>query len=528
MKLRAHYSTRNTPQDQPIPGKAQVKNSAGGYVFAIDDWSRLDRFLVMGTDSGTYYVGERELTVQNAECVQRCIAEDGLRVVSRIVEISEEGRAPKNDPALFALAMCAAAEDQATRQAALAALSKVARIGTHLFHFAEYVEGFRGWGRVLKNAVARWYTEMPTDRLALQVVKYQQRDGWSHRDLLRLSHPKVEDEAKKAVFDYLCRGTVGEALPSLIQRAENLKTASVSEAAAIIREAKLPREVVPTEMLGSVEVWHALLQGMPVQAMVRNLGKMTAIGAVKPLSKELKSATAVLNDVDAIRKSRLHPIALLDAQRVYAQGHGDKGKLSWSPIGQIIDALDGAFYAAFKNVVPTGKRVMLALDVSGSMSMGKVSGCNLTPREASAALALVTAATEENTYIMGFAQGFMPLNISPKQRLSDVVKYLGSLGMDGTDCALPMYHALDHKLEVDAFVIYTDNETWAGRRGHPIQALREYRERMGIDAKLIVCAMTPTEFTIADPADRGTLDVVGFDSATPALVADFIRGDEQG
>jgi 60 kDa SS-A/Ro ribonucleoprotein len=109
--LRALYSTRNTPQDQPIPGKAQVKNSAGGFVFAIDDWSRLDRFLVMGTDAGTYYVGERNLTVANAECVQRCIAQDGLRVVNRIVEISEECRAPKNDPALFALAMCAAAEN---------------------------------------------------------------------------------------------------------------------------------------------------------------------------------------------------------------------------------------------------------------------------------------------------------------------------------------------------------------------------------------------------------------------------------
>ena len=29
---------------------------------------------------------------------------------------------------------------------------------------------------------------------------------------------------------------------------------------------------------------------------------------------------------------------------------------------------------------------------------------------------------------------------------------------------------------------------------------------------------------LADPADRGMLDVVGFDTATPQLIADFARG----
>ena len=51
-----------------------------------------------------------------------CLAEDGARVVRRAVEISESGRAPKNDPALFVLAMAAGLGDDATRAAALAAL----------------------------------------------------------------------------------------------------------------------------------------------------------------------------------------------------------------------------------------------------------------------------------------------------------------------------------------------------------------------------------------------------------------------
>jgi 60 kDa SS-A/Ro ribonucleoprotein len=109
--------------------------------------------------------------------------------VSRIVDISDQGRAPKNDPALFALALAAKLGDVETRRAAFAALPRVARIGTHLFHFAEYVKALGGWGRGTMRAFARWYTDMEAGRLAHQAVKYQSRDGWSHRDLLRKAHP---------------------------------------------------------------------------------------------------------------------------------------------------------------------------------------------------------------------------------------------------------------------------------------------------------------------------------------------------
>jgi 60 kDa SS-A/Ro ribonucleoprotein len=60
-------------------------------------------------------------------------------------------------------------------------------------------------------------------------------------------------------------------------------------------------------------------------------------------------------------------------------------------------------------------------------------------------------------------------------------------------------------------VIYTDSETWAGHI-HPIQALRDYRHASGIDARLVVVGMVSHGFSIADSADSGMLDVVGFDT----------------
>src|SRR5690242_10394374 len=91
-------------QQMPLPGEAMIANSAGGYVYALDDWARLDRFLVLGTEGGTYYASETRLTRETAQVVARCIAADGKRAVARIVEMSVSGRAPKQDPILFALA----------------------------------------------------------------------------------------------------------------------------------------------------------------------------------------------------------------------------------------------------------------------------------------------------------------------------------------------------------------------------------------------------------------------------------------
>ena len=81
---------------------------------------------------------------------------------------------------------------------------------------------------------------------------------------------------------------------------------------------------------------------------------------------------------------------------------------------EIVDALDAAFYTAFGNVEPAGKRLLLALDVSGSMAGGSVAGVpGLTPRDASAALALVTAATETQYEIVGFFAGQRRLEARP-------------------------------------------------------------------------------------------------------------------
>jgi 60 kDa SS-A/Ro ribonucleoprotein len=136
-----------------------------------------------------------------------------------------------------------------------------------------------------------------------------------------------------------------------------------------------------------------------------------------------------------------------------------------------------------------------------------------------------TAGNYPSRWSPRLGSGLSTLDISPRQRLDDVVKRISGLTFGGTDCALPMLEALKHRWPIDLFVVYTDSETWAGQV-HPAQALRQYRERMGIPARLVVVGMASNGFSIADPTDAGMLDVVGFDTATPQVIADLGAGGQ--
>jgi len=540
------YNTKVTPQSRPVPGKNQVANNAGGYAFAITPWEQLNRFLILGSEGGTYYVGEQKLTKENAKNVEACIKADGGRVVDTIVDVSDKGRAPKNDPALFALAMAMSQGDDATKRKALLAVPKVARIGTHLFHLADYVNEMRGWGKGLRKAFSRWYTERTPESLDLQVVKYQQRDGWSHRDILRLTHPKPRTDAENLAFKWVTGKIDGDmdklqATHPLIYGYELVKRATdEAEVLRLVEQYKLPLEAIPTEKQ-TVKVLAQALPNMGITAVIRNLGRYTSLGIVDAGTSERNYVLKRITNEQELIQGRVHPLNVLLALKTYAQGRGMRGKLTWNPDGKVTDALDEAFYMAFKAVEPTGKRILLALDVSGSMGVS-LGDLPISCREGTAAMAMVTARVEQDWEIVGFTSGgrystirtapaleggdmgLTPLGITPRQRMDDVVRQISNLDFGGTDCSLPMLWAKKHKRPFDAIIIYTDSETWHGGI-HPFQALKDYRQVMGLDTKLIVVGMVATPFSIADPSDAGMLDVVGFDTAAPNIMSEFIKGN---
>ena len=545
--LKRHITIPFT-QREAMPG--QVPNNAGGFSYETDKWTQLQRFLILGTASGSFYVGEKDMTKQNLDAVSNCIDEDDLRVVDMVKQVSKTGRAPKNDPALFVLAMVASRQVQVDvhgkiitvptpgAKAAYVAIPEVARTFTHLSHFITFIRKgkMRGWGRGFRKAVAKWFTEKSVDDLVYQAIKYRSRDGFSQKDIAWLCHAgsflAKNDAARRAVFDFLDYKAKPGA-PSVVLESDDEKPLlrlkavqslatlqNTQEIAKLVRDFSLPMEAIPSAMRDRA-VYDAVAANAGLGWIIRNLGNLGKVGLLTVDESEFVATICQkLTNTDAIRKARLHPLSILIALNTYKTGRGLKGSGEWAIVPKVLDALDEAFHASFKYVEATGKRMLIAVDVSGSMKGTRVNGtANLSAHEGAAVLAMVAARAEANCHFMAFDTKPYALAISNKQRVDDVMHSITNIGGGGTDCALPFVYAQDKNLKIDLFVCLTDSETWAGKT-HVMPALEAYRKASGITARAINIAMTANQVTNFK-SDRYCLEVAGFDTTIPEIISLF-------
>ena len=337
----------------------------------------------------------------------------------------------------------------------------------------------------------------------------------------------AEEEPKKPSEDPLI--ATARFLKALLELAKTGEKKDTTTAIALMEQnKKIQREHLPTELLNTPQIWNTLLSGMGMTALVRNLGKLSQVGVASTRSQDI---IRMLTDPKAVKDSKIHPLQILVGMKTYSQGKGDLGSMTWTTNSYITAALSTTFRQAFGNITPTGKRFMFGLDVSGSMSMCMCAGAkNITPREGSVAMAMMTLHAEgaQNVHIYGFSSVFYNFNgkIRPEMTIQQAIDAT-DVPFGATDCALPMIEArrmyLQTGIVFDVFCIYTDNETYAPNI-HPQVALENYRKETGVDAKLIVIGMTSNMLTIADPKDKNTLNLAGFDTATPELISMFVRG----
>lgn len=536
-----------------ILSSKKTTNNAGGIVYSIDKWKRLERYLIIGSEGGTYYVSPRKNVELSNENILRCLEEDSEKAINMAVRISDEGLAPKNDQAIFLLAVAISFGDAKAKKLAEENLVKVARTASHFTMFIDYVSSLRGWGKVLRRTAAGWYKRIGrTDcssspeqdmknlkALVFQLMKYANRNGYSHRDILRLCHIKADYPEQNTLFSWITHPNLMPEFPNSFAEncflseneelyryalAKQLSRYDKERIAELVVKYNLPHEVIPTAAKNDPEVWQALIDsGMPLNAMIRNLNKLTSLGLLKPFSENSKKIRSSLANEDYVRKSRLHPINILNQMKGYESGSSMSG-LKWDPVPEILAAMEDAFYLSFANVNPSGKNIMLALDVSSSMSYEAVLGMNLSAAEVSAAMTLVTLRSEENCIVRAFADSLRDLKITKNMDLSTVLSITRNINFGATNCSLPMIWASQNNIDVDVFHVYTDNETWYGssRYRTPADELRMYRDKAGKpEAKLAVIATTSNNVSIADPDDAGMLDIAGFSSAAPQVLAYF-------
>jgi 60 kDa SS-A/Ro ribonucleoprotein len=542
------FTNKSTPQSQPIPGRESemIQGRSGGWMFDAGIWKMLRRCLLIGTAQGTYYADRRELTGDFVNTVQQAIAEDANRVAEEILYASD-GRSINNSAPILALVLLSMGESQEAKRAFMEIFPKVVRTGSHFYEWLSYTKSMRGFGKVIREVGKAWFSQEDVKALAYQLLKYQQRHGFKHRDALRLFHVKPDTDDRNQLFNWVVKGW------------ENLPTDIPSDALAQIwwyewlkRNPDKTKEAIANgrlthEMAAPIgnmdaEAWQLLFDEMPIGAMLRNLGSLTEIGVLKEerlsevsSDKSLRSVSdrrksldrveTVLNDKQYLRRGRIHPIDVLKALKTYQSG-GKLGRSqkTWTPVPRIVDILEKALEFSFDVVEPTNKVFLHAVDVSGSMSGSTVSSVGLTCCEIATAMALVTAKAEKNYVIRGFATDFRDLNISKSDSFSSALKKASNQNFGGTDASVAYDWAIKNKFKADVICFWTDSESWAGYK-HPQQALSQYRQKVNPNAKAVYVTLSPYQITLVDPKDNMSYDIAGFDPGAPRMIQMIATGE---
>ncbi|NET69722.1 MAG: TROVE domain-containing protein [Sphaerospermopsis sp. SIO1G2] len=525
--MNYNFFTKNkkhTPQNQPIPRreKEMIKGRSGGYMFDAGNWKMLRRCLLIGTAKSTYYAGKQELTEEFVEVVKKAVAENPGKVAAEILYASD-GRAINNSAPILALVLLSMGENPEAKTAFMEIFPQVVRTGSHFYEWLNYTKSLRGFGKVIREAGKTWLSRENVKDLAYQLLKYQQRQGFTNRDALRLFHVKPPTENHDQLFAWVVNGwnelpteIPSEALAQ-IWWYEWLKR-NPNQTHTAISQGRLTHEMAAPVGKMDKQAWNLLFQEMPIGAMLRNLGSLTEIGVLRADEKaNLERVKAVLNNQKHLRKGRIHPIDVLKALKTYKSGGRlGRSKKTWQPVSRIVDILEKAVELSFEVVEPTDKVFMHAVDISGSMG-SLVADMGLSCCEIATTMALATAKAETNYAIRGFSTEFIDLKITAKDSFSSAVRKASNRNFGGTDASVAYDWMIQNKFKADVVCFWTDSESWAGRK-HPSQALKEYREKVSPHVKAVYITLAPYRITLVDPEDPRSWDLAGFDPSIPRVI----------
>ncbi|CAC5409700.1 TROVE2 [Mytilus coruscus] len=514
----------------------------------------LRRFLCLGSKDSVYRSNTQhsKFSRNDVPFIERLIVNRrGTEVLDCIKDVSDNNKACRQEPTMFAYAFCMVHGDKVIKNYGYKMLNNICRIPTHLFEFQNYCEELNkqknngsGWGRSHRNGISKWYNSYANDapKLAYLVTKYKKRSKWNHRDIVRLAHVKPKNERIRTILKFIVNKEMDDVVTlheSLDKDHRKVKTfiRAVIEAKEcedkvqlieLITLHGLEREHIPNSFLSEKEVWRVLLRTMPLTAMIRNMGKMTRLGIfddehasffVTLVKEKLES--------DVLQESKVHPLRILFALRQYQAGKGDKGKLEWHPNHAITTILEKAFDDTVSLQPKSGKRYLLAVSVSGEMKE-KLIGSPLTASEAAGAMVHTIVKKEDRVETLLFENNLERPYIStidPNDNFNSIKRKLELFSpSEGHQITFSNW-ARDNN-NFDVIMVFTDTLTGEGE-GHVTEPFDHFCQSHRVGAPnhaRVIVAMTGKTNDVVEPCDIQTLHVIGFDPSSPQIINSFISG----
>ncbi|XP_011299477.1 60 kDa SS-A/Ro ribonucleoprotein [Fopius arisanus] len=414
-----------------------------------------------------------------------------------------------------------------------------------------------GYGHGWRSAVNDWYLSQGSKDLANSVTRYKSRHGWTHKDIIKLSHLSTKGSPPdvQAVLKYIVLGLEKTKLEfsnesktqevlEFIERVEDFRQCDDPvRAAALIRTHHYTLEHVNPGLMKSPDVWEALIDTMDFPLIVLNLQRIHNAGLLTAGSQLTdKIITAFLNK-DQVLKSKIRPSELLLAAKNYENPEGvpmpvkrrigRKNKLKHKRISRpdkkVIEAIYSALNTSFSNVEGTGLKYLITVSTGGwrkSCQVGQIEGNIPWVVEAACILALGLLRAEEKVTVSTFTgtEGLnaRPVHIEKSATFQETVERMKARSTGPPNLGKPMLWAAHHRRKYDVFVNVVDKMRekydFTGR------AMDLYKKKMNLPGTRLVNWVVGSTSTYMEGRNvSDVLTVCGFDVHIPRIIEAFAR-----
>ncbi len=490
-------------------------NSAGGLAYRKESEVDLANLALTGTFNDGFYTSGQDQIAR----VQRLVNEVSPRFLEGLAVYARENN--MKDTPVVLLAFLMNKDARRFRRA----FPKVIDNGKQLRNFCAVVRsgvtGRKSFGTAPKKLVQGWLNARNDRQIMEDFVGGNNDGGMSLKDVVKLVHPRAQDENRNQLYRYF----LGQEdrvdlfqLPKPLFELVQFRTGKPDQ--------RVVPENVPYMMLQSLDLStkeRVELSGkMGWQALRINLNTMARHGVFND-AEATKQIAAKLRDPEAVRKARAMPYQIYAA---YVNTSDDVP-------AAVRDALHDAMELATKNMTPINGRVAVAVDFSGSMQCA-VTGTNskgiaskITCNNVAALIAACIVRGNVATKVYRFDTDAQSVKLEPRDTVLTNAQKIGANG-GGTDCASAVRKMIADKVAVDTLVLISDNESWSNgayRTSTLINVWNQYKLALKVPNARLVCIDLAAGSTTQAPDQAGkVLNIGGFSDAYFDVVSEFANG----
>lgn len=511
--------------------RADAFNEAGGRAYQLSAKHHLAQFAATGCFNNTFYSSASSQLVDLRKLIDEV---DDNVFLAKLALYARERAYMKDMPAALLCAL--STRDTVLMHRVFDRVIDNGRVLRTLFQMVRSGQfGRKGLSSSLQRAFQRWLNEASVGKLLSASIG----NDPSLRDVLRMSRPTPQDNARRALFGWLTGKEVEKWAPSTLDDLPDevklltaYRQATTAQAQVeILAELNVRWDLLADAALGT-DVWVAIARRMGPQALRMNLNTLARHDVFN--HQEMVDFVAErLRDAEEIRRSRQFPYQFLAAYLNVRDALPQKIKA----------ALHQAAEIACGNVPQLSGPVVIGLDTSGSMSAavtgnrGRGATSAMRCVDVAALFAAAVLRRNPDSVLVPFDTSAYSAQFDPGDTILSLSKRLAQFGGGGTNCSIPLREANTtyRNRRFAGVVLVSDNESWVGTgRWGATGVMDEWQKFVqnqlrlggyGIFSPKLVCIDIQPYGTVQAPDRSDILNIGGFSDAVFNVVASYLTDD---